>query len=326
MHVAGGRRGCEQVDCMENHWSRVLIALSPPICTVHAGPAINLSSLPRLPGLENEATAGIWSSIWCILDVPCKARWPACKESHWLQTEPQGEDALLGGFRGCWSETDAHRGEVPEKYFRTLILLYIYCLLPFLLLFKSFILGKTAHIYSLEFLAASPQPPAIQLPTLLSTRSVPAKAAVPLHGSLSSDPRSSALLLPHLPVTSDDLDRVLLWKLCHLQWSSHFSLFCELLLSCLWKIHLYVQVAKMLEVPRASALIRPHTIPGFSHPIPRVTNCLFPRIFLQLRYLSRHSPCMCHFIRCLDLAIRQFEITPVMWKSLLLCIPCHHYN
>lgn len=50
------RRGCEQVDYMENHWSQVLIVLSPPTYTVHPGTAINLGSPPELSGLENETT------------------------------------------------------------------------------------------------------------------------------------------------------------------------------------------------------------------------------------------------------------------------------
>lgn len=51
--MAGGRPGHEQVDYMENRWSQVLIVLSPPTYAVHTGTAINLSSLPELPGLED---------------------------------------------------------------------------------------------------------------------------------------------------------------------------------------------------------------------------------------------------------------------------------
>lgn len=52
--MAGGRLGHEQVDYTENRWSQVLIVLSPLTYLVHMGTAINLGSLPELPGLEDE--------------------------------------------------------------------------------------------------------------------------------------------------------------------------------------------------------------------------------------------------------------------------------
>lgn len=54
--MAGGSGGHEQVDYMENHWSQVLIVLSPPTHTVHLDTAINLSSPPELSRLENKTT------------------------------------------------------------------------------------------------------------------------------------------------------------------------------------------------------------------------------------------------------------------------------
>ena len=53
MRVAGGRPGREQVDYMEDRWTQVLIVLSPPTYAVHTRTAINLGSLPELPGLED---------------------------------------------------------------------------------------------------------------------------------------------------------------------------------------------------------------------------------------------------------------------------------
>ena len=52
--MAGGRPGREQVDCVENRWSQVLIVLSPLTCAVPMGTEVNLGSLPELPGLENQ--------------------------------------------------------------------------------------------------------------------------------------------------------------------------------------------------------------------------------------------------------------------------------
>lgn len=58
--MAGGRRGCEEVDYMANRRSQVLIVLSPPTYGIHPGTAINLSSPPGLPGLENETATEGW--------------------------------------------------------------------------------------------------------------------------------------------------------------------------------------------------------------------------------------------------------------------------
>lgn len=48
------RPGSEHADYMENRWSQVLTVLSPPAYTVPLVMAINLSSLPELPGPENK--------------------------------------------------------------------------------------------------------------------------------------------------------------------------------------------------------------------------------------------------------------------------------
>lgn len=53
-HVGEDRPGSEHADYMENHWSQVLTVPSPLAYTVPLVTAINLSSLPELPGLENK--------------------------------------------------------------------------------------------------------------------------------------------------------------------------------------------------------------------------------------------------------------------------------
>ena len=56
--MAGGRPGREQVDYVENRRSQVLTVLSPPTYAVPTGIAVNLGSLPELPGLENQTAEG----------------------------------------------------------------------------------------------------------------------------------------------------------------------------------------------------------------------------------------------------------------------------
>ena len=107
--VAGGRWGCEEVDYMANRWSQVLIVLSPPTYSIHPSTAINLSSPPGLPGLENETATEGWLRTWCILDRQSEASQLAFREGNWLHNDRAREESTAGGMGGGtrWSRTDA---------------------------------------------------------------------------------------------------------------------------------------------------------------------------------------------------------------------------
>lgn len=79
---AGGGRGrpCrEQVDYMENRWSQALIVLSPASHTVISGTAINLGSLPELPGYKMRQLCRMMEPLMNPELWASPASWPAGK-------------------------------------------------------------------------------------------------------------------------------------------------------------------------------------------------------------------------------------------------------